>query len=273
MDGGLGALHAGAGELVLLQAGELVLGGAILTKGAHGAATLVGVFQAVEHHVVNNAVMPDAVAAARLGQQVGGVAHALHAAGHQNIGAAGQQHVVRQHGCAHARAAHLAQRDCSCAVRQAALEGRLAGWCLALAGHQAIAHQHLVHPLGRHASAMHRSGDGCAAQVVRRQRRKIALKTAHGGAGCTQDKDRFRHQISFLIFAGGALASACQPWDSGQKLLSQPVGQIKALVSVIGEHIEHMASQDAFLVRLPESRIEQISMVLHENRAHRRVAK
>ena len=211
LDRRLGPLHAGSGKGVLLGAGEAVLGGAVLAKGAHGATALVGVFQAVEHQVVKNAVVPDAVAPARLGQQVGRVGHALHAAGHQHVGAAGQQHVMRQHGCAHPRAAHLAQRDGAGTVGQASFESGLARRRLTLACHQAVAHQHLVHLPRRHAGALHRSGNGRAAQVVCRQRRKIALKTTHGGAGCCHDHDRFRHQISFLIFAGGALASACQP--------------------------------------------------------------
>jgi hypothetical protein len=59
--GGLGALHAGGGEGVLRLAGEVVLGGAVFAKGAHGTAGLVGVFQAVEHHVVVDAVVADAV--------------------------------------------------------------------------------------------------------------------------------------------------------------------------------------------------------------------
>ena len=56
----LARLHAGDGEGVLRFARELVLGGAVLAEGAHGAAGLVGVFQAVEHHVVVDAVVAHA---------------------------------------------------------------------------------------------------------------------------------------------------------------------------------------------------------------------
>jgi hypothetical protein len=197
LGGGLGALHAGGGESVLLGAGEAVLGGAVFAEGAHGAARLVGVFQAVEHHVVEDAVVADAVAAAGLGQQVGRVGHAFHAAGHHHLRAARQQHVVREHGRAHARAAHLAQGDGAGALGQAALETGLARRGLALAGHQAVAEDHFVHLSGLDTGALDRGFDGHAAQVMGGQRGKVALETAHGGAGSADDHDGITHFRSF----------------------------------------------------------------------------
>ena len=77
---------AGAGQRldrigVLVGAGELIGLSGGLAEIAHRAAGLVGVFKAVHHHVIDDAVVADAIAAARLGQQIGRVGHALHAAG------------------------------------------------------------------------------------------------------------------------------------------------------------------------------------------------
>ena len=177
-------------------AGELVFVSALLTKGAHGAAGLVSVFQAVEHHVVINAVVADADAAAAFGQEVRRVGHALHAAGDHEVTAAGHQLVVRQHGGLHARAAHFGQRDRAGAGRQATLEARLTRRRLALAGHEAITKQHFVYFFGRDTGALNSGADGGATQVVRSQAGEVALKAAHGGARSAKDDDGFRHKNS-----------------------------------------------------------------------------
>jgi hypothetical protein len=130
--------------------------------------------------VVEDAVVADAVAAAGLGQQVGRVGHAFHAAGHHHLRAAGQQHVVREHGRAHARAAHLAQGDGAGALGQAALETGLARRGLALAGHQAVAEDHFVHLSGLDAGALDRGLDGRAAQVMAASEAKSPWKLPMG---------------------------------------------------------------------------------------------
>ena len=111
LGGRLRALHAGGGKCVLLGTCEAVFGRAVFAKGAHGAACFVGIFQAIEHHVIHHPVMPNANAAAALEQQVRRVGHALHAARHHHVVAAGQQHVMRKHSCLHARPTHFGQRD------------------------------------------------------------------------------------------------------------------------------------------------------------------
>ena len=87
---------------VLLLAGEAVLGSAVFAEGAHGAAGFVGVFQAIEHHVVIHLVVPHAVTASPFEQQIRGIGHALHAAGDDHVVAASHQHVMREHGRLHA---------------------------------------------------------------------------------------------------------------------------------------------------------------------------
>ena len=172
-DSCLRTLHAGGGEIILLFAGKAVLGGTVFAKGAHGAAGFIGVFQAVEHHVVHHAIMADTDAAAAFEQQVRGVGHALHATCHQHIMATGHQHVVRKHDRAHARAAHLAQRHRARAIGQAALERCLARRGLTLARHQAVAKQHFCHQLwgkfGTLARTLQRSLDGHTPQIMGRQ--------------------------------------------------------------------------------------------------------
>ena len=196
----LRTLHAGHGEFVLRTAREVVLGGTVFAKGAHGATGLVGVFEAIEHHVVKNPVVPDTDAAAALEQQMRRVGHALHATCDHDVVATGKQHVVRHHGRLHARAAHLGQGHRSGAVGQTALERRLAGWRLALASHQAVAEQHFGHQLGRHARALHRGPDGGTAQVVCGQRRKVALEGAHGSAGSAHNNNRVGNRVCHGLF-------------------------------------------------------------------------
>ena len=204
--GGLGALHAGDGKSVLLLAGEVVFGGAVFTKGAHGATGFVRIFQAVEHHVVKDAVVAHAVAAPAFLQQVGGVGHTFHTACHHYVVAPGQQHVVREHGGFHARATHFGQGDGPSALRQAAFKRRLARGGLALACHQAVAKQHFTNQIRGDTRTFDRCLDGRTAEVVGGQRREVALECAHGGAGGTEDNDGIGHVVS--LNKGGELRSA-----------------------------------------------------------------
>ena len=190
LGGGLCPLNTGHGEFVLGATRKAVFGGAVLAKGAHGAASLVGVFQAVKHHVVEDLAVADTNAAAALGQQVRRVGHAFHATGHHHVVAAHQQHVMRHHGGFHARAAHLGQGHRARAFGQAALERGLPRRCLALTGHQAVAEQDLGHEIRRDIGAFHGGLDRGAAQVVCGQRGKVALEAAHGSARGTNDNNR-----------------------------------------------------------------------------------
>jgi len=68
--------------------------------------------------VVDDAIMTGAVTAARLGQQIGRVAHALHAAGDDDPGGAGIDDVMRQHRGLHAGAADLVDGGGAGRIRQ-----------------------------------------------------------------------------------------------------------------------------------------------------------
>src|SRR3546814_16030433 len=78
---------------------------------AHGRALFVGVFEAVEGHVIEEFAMAEAIAAARLAEQIRRVAHAFHAAGDDHVGAACRERVMcHPHGL-HARAAALDRKS------------------------------------------------------------------------------------------------------------------------------------------------------------------
>ena len=159
-------------------------------KVAHGAAAFVGVLEPVEQHVVEHAIMADAVAGARLGQQVRGVGHRLHAARQDDVGGARQDQVVRQHGRLHARAADLVDGGGAGGVGQAGTARGLAGGRLALAGGQDAAHQHLVDALGRQGGSVERGADRVGAKGGSGNAGKLALEAAERRARGGDDDDR-----------------------------------------------------------------------------------
>ena len=152
---GLRTQGAGDGKSVLRFTREVVLGHALLGKQAHALAAFVGVFQPVQRHVVVDRAGAVLDALARK-HQVRCIGHAFHATGHHHAGAARGQHVMAEHGRAHAAAAHLAQRHRASAVGQPRLAQRLACGCLALAGHQAVAEQHFIDGVAGHTGALYR---------------------------------------------------------------------------------------------------------------------
>ncbi|MCY1360175.1 hypothetical protein D9M69_467900 [compost metagenome] len=105
----LRASGRGNGKRVLGFTAEAVGFGAVFGEGAHQAALVVGVFEAVQEHRVLHSTMAHAVSGTGAIQQVGRVGHAFHATGHHHIGTARQQHVVGQNRRFHAGAAHLVQ--------------------------------------------------------------------------------------------------------------------------------------------------------------------
>jgi hypothetical protein len=186
----LAALGGGDRKRILRFAGELVLGHALFGERAHRAAALVGVFQPVDGHVVEDLRRAVAHALARK-HEMRRVGHALHAAGHEHVGALGLEHVVREHHRAHARAAHLREGDRPCALRQPGTERRLARGRLALAGHEAVAHQHFVDGGTRKAGALDRGPDGHGPEVMRRKAAEVAQQAADGRARGGHDDDGF----------------------------------------------------------------------------------
>ncbi|MNG78267.1 hypothetical protein D3C79_368360 [compost metagenome] len=204
----LGAGQRGDGELVLGLAAEPAGLGAILGKGAHQAALVVGIFQAVHEHVVDDPAVAHAVAATGLVQQVGRIGHAFHATSHHHISGAGQQQVMGHDRRLHARTAHLVQGGAGGVLVQPGAQRGLARRCLALACRQHAAEQHLLDTGGIDAGALDGTTDGGAAQLRRGQALEVALQAAHGRAHGADDDDRIIGKCHVLTPYLAAMRSA-----------------------------------------------------------------
>ena len=186
-------------ELVLRLAAESVLVHALLGENTHRLAAAVGktfisVFEPVDRHVVEH--LRRAIANTLASKhQVRRVGHALHATGHHHRCRPCSQHVVREHHRPHPRAAHLGQSDRASAVGQTGATHRLARRGLTLAGHQAVAHQHLVDGVARHARALDRGANRHRAQLPGSERRELPQQAGDGRAGGRDDDDGFRHGL------------------------------------------------------------------------------
>ncbi len=188
-DGLLRPCQRGQRIIVLGLAGELVGLGAILGEGSHQAALVIGVFEPVEEHVVDDLAMAEPVAAARAVEQIGRVGHALHAARHRDFGAAGEDQVMGEHRGLHAGAAHLVDRGGAGGRGQSRAERRLARGRLALPRGQHAAEHDFVDLVGRDPGALQRRLDRRRAERRRGEVFQIALESAHGGAGRADDDD------------------------------------------------------------------------------------
>ena len=124
-------------------------------------------------------VSADAVTVAPFEQQIGCIGHALHATRDHHIPSSSFEHIVRHHDGFHARATHFGQRDSARAVWQTAFVSGLTRWGLALARHQAIAHQHFFNRSRCDARAFDRFFNRRATQIVGRKARKLAVEAAH----------------------------------------------------------------------------------------------
>ena len=170
---------------VLFGAAELIGLRRRLAEIAHRAAAFIGVFEAVEQHMVDDAVMAHAIAAARLGEQIGRVRHRFHAAGDDDLGRSRQNEIMGEHGRLHAGAADLVDGGRARGVGQSGASGRLARGRLALAGRQDAAHQRLVDALRRELGAFERGADHMGAERRRGKPAQFAEepaeRRAHGG--------------------------------------------------------------------------------------------
>ena len=98
----------------------------------------------VEDHRVDQLAVPEAIAEARLLQQVRRVRHRLHAAGHDDVDVAGPDHRVGDLDRADRRRAHLVDRVGRRLDRQAGRDRRLSRRRLARAALQHLAHDHVL---------------------------------------------------------------------------------------------------------------------------------
>ena len=177
-------------KIILSLAAKAMCLRAIFSKGAHQAASIVSVFEAIEEHVIEHPTVAHAIPAACPVQQIRRVGHALHAARDDHLGTAGQQLIMCQNGCLHARAAHFVQRGAARALVQPGPQSGLTRRCLAQAGRQHAAKQHFINAARRNARALNRGTDGCGAKLWRGQAFEVALKPAHGRSYCADNDNR-----------------------------------------------------------------------------------
>ena len=103
-----------------------------------------GAPQTVVDHGIDGFLVAILPAGPRAHEQVRRPAHALHAAGQNDLRIAGADGLGRQHDCLEAGAANLVDRDRRDGVGQARLERRLPGRVLAHAGLQDVAHDDFI---------------------------------------------------------------------------------------------------------------------------------
>ena len=189
MNRAVGAFERGEGVGVLRLAGELIAFRAIFGERPHQAALVVGVLEAVQEHVIDSAAVAHAVAGAGAIEQIGRIAHALHAAGDDDISGAGAQEVMGDHRGLHARAAHLVDRGRASRERQSGADSRLARRGLALARRQYAAHQDFVDACRRDPRPLDGGRDRACAERRGGNVLEVAEKAAHRRARRADDDD------------------------------------------------------------------------------------
>ena len=174
---------------VLRVPGELIGFRAILGERPHEPPLVIGVLKPVEEHVIEGAAVAHAVARARAVEQIGRVAHALHAAGDDDVGRAGAQKVVGDHGGLHARAAHLVDGRRARRERQAGADRRLPRRRLPLPRRQHAAHQDFVDAVGGDPCPLDGGRNRARAERMGRRVLQVAEKAAHRRARRADDDD------------------------------------------------------------------------------------
>jgi hypothetical protein len=156
---------------------------------AHHVA-FIGILQAVVEHVVEDFLVPHAVAPAGLGQQVRGVGHGFQTARDDDAGTARSDEVMAEHEGLHAGAAHLVDRRTRHTLRQARAQGGLASGRLAEPGGEYATHQHAADIARLDARLGDGGGNGRGTQFGRTDIRQCTLEGADGSALCGDDYDR-----------------------------------------------------------------------------------
>ena len=195
-----GPLVGGGRERVLALPGDLGARRVVAVGGEAHRALVEGAGEPVVHHRVDQRAVAEAVAGAGLGEQVRGAAHRLHAAGDDDLGVAGRDHLVGEVDGVEPREADLVHRRGRHRHRDARLGRRLPGGDLALAGLEDLAHQHVVDLLGGEAGAAEGFGDGEPAQLLGAEPRQHAgqLPDRCPGSG---DDNRTRHATTSMNWA------------------------------------------------------------------------
>ncbi len=193
LGGGCRLLVAGRGEGVLALARDPDLLVVLLGRQPH-RDVVEGVGEAVVHHRVDQRGVTEPEAGTGAREQVRGLGHGLHAARHDDLGVAGADHLVGQIDRVETREAHLVDGVGRDRHRDASLDRRLARRDLALSGQDHLAHQDVVHLVGRHAGPLQRRRDGEATEVHRAEPRQCARQLPDGGPSPCDD-DGLSHSL------------------------------------------------------------------------------
>ena len=180
---------------VLNVSGELKGFGAVFGKGAHQTPLVIGIFQPVQKHVIDDLGMAQAGTTPHFGQQVGCPRHAFHPACDHGVGMAQGDLVKGDHCRLHAGPAHFIQRGRRHIVPQTRSEPSLPRGGLPLTRRQDAAHQHFVN--GGEPGPGHRRLDCNATKVGRGYVRQCALETTHRGSRRTGNENGFHGSGSF----------------------------------------------------------------------------
>src|SRR5262249_36574064 len=127
------------------------------------------------------------IADARLGQEIGCVAHAFHAASDVEVTIASLDGLGGEHNSLEARATDLVDGDGRHIISNATVKGCLARRCLALACRHDIAHDDFIYTLAGGVGALDRFANGDRAKLRGGEWRERAQEASYGGAHGAQD--------------------------------------------------------------------------------------
>ena len=154
-----GPLVATDGPLVLLLA-EDAEGLVLQVGGLAHRAVIEGAEEAVVVHRIDELAVAEASTPARIGKQVGGVAHRLHATRHDHAGFVEANGAIGHGDSGETGEADLVDRGRGHAHGNAGADGCLAGRDLARARLHDVPEEHLVDGVGRQGGAVEGAGDG-----------------------------------------------------------------------------------------------------------------
>ena len=133
------------GKGVLIGARDGVSHGNVIGLVSH-RAILKRTPESVVEHRVDRLPIAEFPSLSHASQQIGSTAHALHAAGDDDLGVAGADRLVGQHDGFQPRATHLVHARRGHGRRQSGGQGGLPGRCLPNAGRQNVPQNHFVDP-------------------------------------------------------------------------------------------------------------------------------
>ncbi len=171
--GGGCALMALQREMILLVAGDAKLFGDDLGFVAH-VDVFEGAPQAVMHDGIDHFGVAHAIAGARLRQQVGRIAHALHATRDECLRIACANGLGRQHHRFQTGAADLVDGKSGDFIGQTGMNGGLPRWSLPDTRGDDVAHDHFIYRVGRDTGTSHGFFDHDCAQLGRGKTGKAA---------------------------------------------------------------------------------------------------